>query len=194
MKRVQQAFLTHGYSDLTMVDLAEACGFTRRALYHYFSSKEDAFKATMRHENAVLIQAGMEAGARVRQAGGSALDILTEIMDVRYGYTRRVLAKSPHIIDLNAEAFKRGREQMIEAALNFQALLVQLLLSLEQDGLLRLSPDFTPAQAAQALADGGRAVNQSLPPFPAEQLTARYRAMCQAVLYGCAPLPLPETK
>ncbi|MEC4589856.1 TetR/AcrR family transcriptional regulator [Nitrospirillum amazonense] len=194
MKRVQQAFLTYGYSDLTMVDLAEACGFTRRALYHYFSNKEDAFKATMRHENAALIQAGMEAGARVRQAGGSALDIITEIMDVRYGYTRRVLSKSPHIIDLNAEAFKRGREQMIEAAINFQAQLEKLLRELEQDGLLRLSPEFTHAMAAQALADGGRAVNQSLPPFPAEHLTARYRAMCRAVLFGCATLPEPKAE
>ncbi|MDE1146537.1 MAG: helix-turn-helix domain containing protein [Azospirillaceae bacterium] len=192
MQRIQRAFLDYGYSDLTMVELAEACGFTRRALYHYFSNKEAAFQATIRHENAQLIETGMAAGDKVRQAGGSALDIMTAIMDARYGYTRRVLNQSPHIIDLNAEAFKRGRAQMIEAAVNFQARLAALLLELQAEGRLALTGEFTVAQVAQALADGARAVNQSLPPFPSEQLTARYRAMCQVILYGCAKRPATD--
>ncbi|TWB37596.1 TetR/AcrR family transcriptional regulator [Nitrospirillum pindoramense] len=195
LTRVRQAFLTYGYSDLTMVDLAEACGFTRRALYHYFRNKEDAFKASTWHENTMLIRAGLEAGGRVRQAGGSALDIITEVMDVRYGYARRVLAKSPHIIDLTAEVLKRCRDQMVEAAAHFQSLLEKLLRELEGEGLLRLAPEFTHAMAAQTLSDGGRAVTQDLSAVPDDMLTTHYRAMCRAVLYGCATLPatLPES-
>ena len=48
---------------------------------------------------------------------------------------------------------------------------------------------FTAAQISQALADGGGAVNQSLPPIAAEDFSARYRQMCEMVLYGCAKLP-----
>lgn len=44
LQRVNQAFLDHGYSGLSMVMMAKACGFTQRALYYYFSNKEDAFR------------------------------------------------------------------------------------------------------------------------------------------------------
>ena len=47
LKQVNQAFLDHGYSGLSMVALARICGFTQRALYYYFSNKEDAFRAMM---------------------------------------------------------------------------------------------------------------------------------------------------
>ena len=45
LTQVNQAFLDHGYGGLSMVALARACGFTQRALYYYFSNKEDAFRA-----------------------------------------------------------------------------------------------------------------------------------------------------
>lgn len=45
LQRVSEAFLDHGYGGLSMVMMARACGFTQRALYYYFSNKEDAFRA-----------------------------------------------------------------------------------------------------------------------------------------------------
>jgi AcrR family transcriptional regulator len=39
LQRVTQAFLDYGYSGLSMVTMAKACGFTQRALYYYFSNK-----------------------------------------------------------------------------------------------------------------------------------------------------------
>jgi len=102
MLRIRQAFFDHGYSGLSMVGLARACGFTRRALYHYFSSKEDAFRAAVNHHNADLIQLGFEAGEVIRRNMGSALDVLSGIINIRYGHTPRVLNTSPHIVELNA--------------------------------------------------------------------------------------------
>lgn len=189
LEQVNQAFLDHGYSGLSMIVLARACGFTQRALYYYFSNKEDAFRAMIAWRHGESVALALEAGSAVRAGGGSALDIIAEILNVRYGDTRRRLAKSPHTVELNAEAFKRCRDLMIESAISFQADLERLIVEFEKSRMLKLNGRFTPAEIAQALADGGRAVNQALPPIPGEEYAARYRQMCAMVLYGCAVLP-----
>ncbi|MDP3076044.1 TetR/AcrR family transcriptional regulator [Bradyrhizobium sp.] len=189
LTRVNQAFLDHGYSGLSMVILARACGFTQRALYYYFRNKEDAFRAMIAYRHAEAVELALQAGTAVRAKGGGALDILAKILDVRYGETRRRVTRSPHTVDLNAEAFKRCRGLMIKSAISFQADLEKLIVDLESCRMLKLNGRFTPAQIAQALADGGRAVNQSLPPIAAEDFSGRYRQMCEIVLYGCAAVP-----
>jgi AcrR family transcriptional regulator len=187
--RVNQAFLDYGYSGLSMVTLAKACGFTQRALYYYFSNKEDAFRWALAARNDEVVALGLEAGKAMRAKGGSALDIIAEILDVRYGETRRILTHSPHTVELNAEAFKRCRDLMIQAAIAFQGDLEKLIVDLEKSRMLKLNGRFTAAEISQALADGGRAVNQGLPPIAAEDFSARYRQMCEMVLYGCAVMP-----
>lgn len=189
LRQVNQAFLDHGYSGLSMTVLARACGFTQRALYYYFSNKEDAFRAMIAYRHGESVELALEAGRNVRAGGGSALDIIAEILNVRYGDTRRRLANSPHTVELNAEAFKRCRDLMIESAISFQADLERLIVDLQRSRMLKLNGRFTPAEIAQALADGGRAVNQALPPIPGEDYAARYRQMCAMVLYGCAVMP-----
>ena len=52
--RLRQAFLDHGYEQLTMSGLAQVCGLTRRALYHHFSNKEEAFRFVLRHDGGVI--------------------------------------------------------------------------------------------------------------------------------------------
>jgi AcrR family transcriptional regulator len=189
LQRVNQAFLDYGYSGLSMVTMAKACGFTQRALYYYFSNKEDAFRAMIHYRNEEAVDLGREAGKAMRANGGSALDIIAEVLDVRYGNTRRRVIRSPHTVELNAEAFKRCRDIMIQTAVAFQAELEALIIDLEQSRLLKLNGSFTAAQIAQGLADGGRAVNQALPPIAAEDFNERYRRMCEMVLYGCATMP-----
>ncbi len=192
LTRVNQAFLDYGYSGLSMVVLAKACGFTQRALYYYFSNKEEAFRAAIADRNDEVVDLALEAGKAMRATGGSALDILAEILDVRYGETRRMLTRSPHTVELNAEAFKRCRDLMIQSAIAFQAELEKLIVDLQKNRMLKLNGRFTPAEIAQALADGGRAVNQGLPPIAADEFSARYRQMCEMVLYGCAAMPKPK--
>lgn len=187
--RVNQAFLDHGYAGLSMVGLARECGFTQRALYYYFSNKEEAFRAGVAHRNEVAIAQALEAGKKIRESGGSALDIMATIIDLRYGETRRMLTFSPHTVELNAEAFRRCRDLMIESAIAFQAELEKLIIDFHYNKLLILTGRFTAAQIAQALADGGRAVNQALPPIAANDFSARYRQTCEMILYGCAATP-----
>jgi AcrR family transcriptional regulator len=194
MLRVRQAFLAYGYDGMSMVTLAKACGFTRRSLYNYFSNKEEAFRTMIRFDNVDFVRVGMAAGDGVRRNGGSALDIVSEILDSRYGFARRLLNESPHAIEVNAEAFRRCRDIMIDAAIAFQTELEQLLVDLGRDGLLRINPDVSAKEVAQMLADGGRAVNQSLPPIATPDFPARYRAMCRAVLYGSATVSAGRAK
>ena len=189
LTQVNQAFLDNGYSGLSMVGLAKACGFTQRALYYYFSNKEDAFRAMIAFRQAESVKLGLEAGRTILAKGGNALDILTRILDVRYGDTRRRVIRSPHTVELNAEAFKRCRDLMIKSAIAFQTDLENVIADLQASRMLKLNHRFTPAQIAQALADGGRAVNQALPPIAREDYSARYRQICEMVLYGCAAMP-----
>src|SRR5438105_15657434 len=56
-------------------------------------------------------------------------------------------------------------------------------------GFTKLNGYFTAAEISQALADGGRAVNQVLPPIASEDFQRRYRRMCEVILYGCAAMP-----
>jgi AcrR family transcriptional regulator len=189
LTQVNQAFLDNGYSGLSMVRLAKVCGFTQRALYYYFSNKEEAFRAMIAFRQAESIKLGLEAGRTMLAKGGNALDVLTRILDVRYGDTRRRVIRSPHTVELNAEAFKRCRDLMIKSAIAFQADLENVIADLQASRMLKLNHRFTPAQIAQTLADGGRAVNQALPPIASEDYSARYRQICEMVLYGCAVLP-----
>jgi AcrR family transcriptional regulator len=189
LTQVNQAFLDNGYSELSMVRLAKVCGFTQRALYYYFSNKEEAFRAMIAFRQAESIKLGLEAGRTMLAKGGNALDVLTRILDVRYGDTRRRVIRSPHTVELNAEAFKRCRDLMIKSAIAFQTDLENVIADLQASRMLKLNHRFTPAQIAQTLADGGRAVNQALPPIASEDYSARYRQICEMVLYGCAVLP-----
>ena len=83
--RLRQAFLDHGYEQMTMSGLAQLCGFSRRALYHHFSNKEEAFRYWLEFYGHESIAAGLAAGRAVMEAGGSAVDVMVETMNVRYG-------------------------------------------------------------------------------------------------------------
>lgn len=184
MRKVGQGFLDHGYDSLTMIALAKACDLTRRALYHHFTNKEDAFRESIRWRNARNIEEGIATGMAAIEGGSDALDALTAVMDTRYGETRRQLARSPNATEINYEAFRRCRAVMIEAASNFHVALTEFLAQLEERGLLRPRADVPLSELAKLLADGARGVNQSLPPPIETQLPVHYRRMCEAILYG----------
>jgi len=185
---VRQAFLDHGYDQLTMIGLAKSCDLTRRGLYHHFHGKEEAFREMLRWRHVIEINTGFEAGARALSEGGSALDAVVAVFDARYGAARRDLERSPHATEINDEAFRRCRDIMGSSAIAFQERLAGLLAELAERGLLRLRPGRGFDEVAQFLADGARGVNQSLPPKPASSLPKRYREMCAVILYGCADL------
>ena len=188
---LRTAFFERGYEGLTMGEIADYCGFTRRALYHHFSNKEEAFRFSMRYDNERLINKGIAAAREVMWTGADAVDILTELMDVRYGETRRLVTASPFQVELNDHAFRRGRDVMIWAATEFQKQVAELLREMaEERELFSLRPGMTYEELAQIVCDGARANNQALPPIPIDELPSRYRATIRALLYGTVDSPL----
>lgn len=181
---LRKAFYERGYENLTMGEIAEYCGFTRRALYHHFSNKEEAFRFSMRYDNERLIDKGLAAARELMWTGADAVDIITELLDIRYGETRRLISTSPFVLELNDQAFRRGRDVMIWSATEFQKQVATLLAEMVERGLFTLRPSIGYEELAQIICDGARANNQALPPIPIEQLPSRYRAMTRALLYG----------
>ena len=188
-ERLRQAFLDHGYDQMTMSGLAQLCGFSRRALYHHFSNKEEAFRRWLDVYGRESIARGLAAGRRVLEEGGSAVDVVAEVMNVRYGDARRRLSRSPHALEINDQAFRRARDIMVAAAIDFQAEVACLLVELESRRLMTLKPGITPAQLAQSLCDGARGTNQALPPVAVEELAKRYRMIVEFILFGAAATP-----
>ena len=187
--RLRQAFLDHGYEQMTMSGLAQLCGFTRRALYHHFSNKEGAFRHWLDFYGRESIAKGLAAGHSVMEAGGSAVDVIVETMNVRYGDARRRLSRSPHALEINDQAFRRARDIMIGAAVDFQARVAELLAELEARRLIGLKPGVTREMLAQSLCDGARGTNQALPPIPIDELQVRYRRIIEAILFGATSPP-----
>jgi AcrR family transcriptional regulator len=186
LRKLQLAFFAHGYEQLTMIGLAKAADMSRRSLYNYFSSKEEAFRACVRWSNARDITFGQAAAADAKAAGASALEILVAYADARYGDTCRELSASPHALEINDQAFRRCRDIMIDAARAGQQRLAEILVDLQQAGLVRWREGYSAAQLAQHFSDAARGVNQTLPPQPATTLRDRYRAIFCALLGGLA--------
>lgn len=183
---LERAFLDHGYQYLTMTALADAIDVTRRTVYNYFRSKEEAFRFLIETANARAVGAGIAAGRACLEQGLDAVEIFATVLDTRYGDNRRRLAKSPHAVEINDQAFRRCRDLMIASAIAFQVELAALIGEVEARRLIRLKPGMSADVLAQLLADGARGTNQSLPPTDPETLKLRYRAMVGAILHGAA--------
>ncbi|WP_293798062.1 TetR/AcrR family transcriptional regulator [uncultured Bosea sp.] len=186
---VERAFLDHGYQYLTMAALADAIDVTRRTVYNYFGSKEEAFRFLIEDANARAVEAGLAAGRACLERAQDPVEIFATVLDVRYGDNRRRLAKSPHAVEINDQAFRRCRDLMVASAISFQAELATFITELQTLKALQLRPGLDAQTLAQLLADGARGTNQSLPPTDPETLKLRYRAMVGAILYGAATQP-----
>jgi AcrR family transcriptional regulator len=184
VSRLERAFLGHGYEQLTMTGLAKTIDVTRRTLYNYFSSKEEAFRFLIESVNAQAVEAGMAAGRAALANGHDAVEILATILDTRYGNNRRRLAESPHAVEINDQAFRRCRDLMVGSAVAFQSELAGFITELAAGNIFRLRADSSPEHLAQLLADGARGTNQSLPPIAPDMLHQRYRGMVHALLHG----------
>lgn len=184
--RLREAFLQHGFESLSMVDLAQAAGLSRRALYYQYPNKDAVYRAMIRWQNDESMIKGLEAGQLIRTAGGTPVDIFAEIINIRFGVSRRMVESSPHAVELNAVAFAKCRDIAIDVAIRFQKDLADLITSLVEEGAMRLRPSFSATDVADMLAYAARGVNQALPPAPIGSFAKRYRQMCEAILFGVA--------
>jgi AcrR family transcriptional regulator len=181
-----RAFLEIGFEALSMSDLAERCGLTRRGLYHHFSSKEDLFRAMIRFNNGTAVLDGDEASSEALERGESAVEVITAWLDARFGETRRRIGATQHGRELNDAAFRLATDIMIEVSYESNRKLAELVAELCQRDQLRLRPGFTPERIGRLLGDGARGVNQARPPFPNDEIAQRYRDIVETMLFGCS--------
>ena len=187
--QIGATFRAYGYKALTMEKLAEACNFTRRALYFYFSSKAEAFRAYTLFRNEVALSTSFEAGRKRWSDGGNALEILSDVINIRYGDTRRLANASKHVVELNAEVFTRCNDIVRDVALIFEADLTKLIIELQRAGLLHLRPDVTAEQFRKRLPTA-RAASTSASQRSHRQSWPTAIAKCVvSSFYGCAEIP-----
>jgi AcrR family transcriptional regulator len=184
LKKVHLAFLAHGYDGMTMITLAKAIGVSRSSLYNYFHDKEQAFRAVVRWGNALNIAKGQMAAAAAKAEGGDALEILVAFMDARFADLRREVATSPYAVELNDQVFRRCQDIVIEVGATGQARLAEILIDLQESGLVQWRAGYSAAVLAELLFAAARGVNLTLPPQPAVTLPERYRAIFSALLHG----------
>ena len=132
--KVIDAFWYNGYDALSMTKMAAICGFSRVAIYQYFQSKEDAFRAATYHVNVGALRIGSEAAARARRGGGTVVDILADYMAARHAGMRVDGRPSPHQVELNAVAASKCRDILVEAVAMFRRTTEELLAALAADG------------------------------------------------------------
>ncbi len=186
LARITKAFIDRGYQHMTMVALSESCGFTRRSIYNYFANKDQAYRAMFRQYNLDVIDAAWRRATELRRGGSSVLDIISGLLDVRYGDTWRLLDPSPHAAELKGTSFAICLDIMMELAADFQRDVEHLIDEFAAEGRLTMKPPFTAAQLSQMLTDSARGVNQVYPAADVSTLSGQYRQICEAILYGYA--------
>lgn len=185
---LEKTFRERGFVRVPMSALADGIGFTRRALYHHFSNKEEAFRAAVLFGNLRGMEAGRVAANEALARGETAIDVVHAFLDARFGDTRRMVARSRYVHELNDTVFRLCRDIVEDVAVKLHAELADVLKKLQARKKMQLKPDVTFADLARMLAAGVRGVNQT-PPLPKEsEYAPRYREIVKAVLRGSAKL------
>jgi AcrR family transcriptional regulator len=190
IQKSRALFLGQGYHALTMTGIADACGLTRRALYHHFHSKEEILRTLLVLSNREARDTADWAAQKALARDASVLDVVSEWLDSRFGNTRRTIGRTPHGEELNQVAFHIGHDIMIEVSRETNVRLAALLDELCRRGKLVLNPERTTTLVAEIIGDGARGVNQQRPPVPPGEIAPRYRRVTEAILYGCASVKL----
>ncbi len=112
LRTAHRLFMEHGYRAVSTRQIADACGLTQPALYHYFKDKQGLY-VTMLLEELAALHGGLE---RIARRGGEVGERLRQV--VRYlPDDRRNMGQMFHDIDheMDAEA-RRTLEQAFFAS------------------------------------------------------------------------------
>jgi AcrR family transcriptional regulator len=105
-----EVFAQFGYRRASMDQVAEEAGLTRQALYHYFRSKADLFRASVEALHEGAHEAEVEAGREAEQAGRDLADILATQIDARFRYLVECLEETSQPGELLSERQAQTRD------------------------------------------------------------------------------------
>jgi AcrR family transcriptional regulator len=114
----QQLVLEHGLDGFTMEQLAEQVGVSRRTLFNYFPSKDDAVLGgppAMDEDLLGTFRAGGPTGRLVDDVAAIVVAILRDSPETREDAARgrRVMLENPRLIALGAERLRQSVESCV---------------------------------------------------------------------------------
>lgn len=105
-----EVFAQSGYRRASMDQVAEAAGLTRQAVYHYFRSKAELFRASVEALHEGAHEAEIEAGRMAEDAGHALADILAAQIDARFRYIVECLEETSQPEELLSERQAQTRD------------------------------------------------------------------------------------
>jgi AcrR family transcriptional regulator len=105
-----EVFAQSGYRRASMDQVAEAAGLTRQAVYHYFSSKTELFRASVEALHEGAHEAAAEAGLAAESAGAGLAEILAAQIDARFRYLIECLQETSQPEELLSERQSQTRD------------------------------------------------------------------------------------
>jgi AcrR family transcriptional regulator len=105
-----EVFAGAGYRRASMDQVAEAAGLTRQAVYHYFKSKADLFRASVEALHEGSLEAEIEAGRAAEEAGQTLAEILAAQVDARFRYIVECLEETSQPEELLSERQSQTRD------------------------------------------------------------------------------------
>jgi len=105
-----EVFAQSGYRRASMDQVAEAAGLTRQAVYHYFRSKAELFRASVEALHEGAHEAEAEAGRVAEEAGEDLAGILAAQIDARFRYLVECLEETSQPEELLSERQSQARD------------------------------------------------------------------------------------
>jgi AcrR family transcriptional regulator len=105
-----EVFAQSGYRRASMDQVADAAGLTRQAVYHYFRSKTDLFRASVEALHEGAHKAEIKASHAAEEAGEDLAGILATQVDARFRYIVECLEETSQPEELLSERQAQTRD------------------------------------------------------------------------------------
>lgn len=126
LRTAQQLFMEYGYRAVTTRQIADACGLTQPALYHYFSDKQDLYVAVMQQDMAKT-HAALQ---RIARRNESVEQRLRGVVRYLLSTTQHDLGMIMH--DIRQELSVQSQHLLYDA---FQAGMIAPIASIFEEGI-----------------------------------------------------------
>lgn len=105
-----EVFAQVGYRRASMDQVAGEAGLSRQAVYHYFKSKSELFRASVEALHEGAHEAESKAGLEAEEAGHPLADILAAQIEARFRYLLECLEETSQPEELLSERQSQARD------------------------------------------------------------------------------------
>jgi AcrR family transcriptional regulator len=191
--QADKVFNAFGYRHTSMGEIARVAGVSRQGLYHHFANKPQLFAAVIEMVHADTINEAAAARDAARTGGAGLEDVVTAMLDARFGELLRAVMGSPHHDELLDEISKRCADVVTAHAIRFHKMLIEVIQDEIDSGRFRLADDVRPDDLALAFATIARGINIKQPPPNPGDVRDDYARHVRLILRGAGVLtPQPD--